>query len=116
MLGKAMNPSNETRKGNVIILVIDSEREKEIGIGRDWDKRPLGLEETYISNSLLREIGVQPAMGERVHIGLDIFGVLNIFGVNYYLLFISTCFIINSKFKIGLKRTKISRYANNGDY
>lgn len=81
MLGRVFNALNHTQNGTVIILIIDSKQEEAAQIGRDWDKRPLGYEETYISSSALRQIGVQAAMGERVHIGFDFLQLASTFGV-----------------------------------
>lgn len=82
MLGRIFNANNHTQNGTVIVLILDSIQEEKAQIGRDWNFRPLGYEETYVSNSALRQIGVAPAMGERVHIGFDFLQLATKFGVN----------------------------------
>lgn len=85
-LGKIINPDDSTLNTTVIVLVIDSDQEAEIGIGRDWDKRPLGYEEVYVSNSALRQIHVQPNRGDRLHLGIDFVGLVQAAGVLYPLI------------------------------
>ena len=84
MLGRVFNANNHTHNGTIIILVMDSEQEEKIGVGREWNRRPLGYQETYISNSALRQINVQPNMGERVHIGVDLLQLASTFGVCFF--------------------------------
>eukprot|EP01104_Vermistella_antarctica_P011774 TRINITY_DN3326_c1_g2_i1.p1 TRINITY_DN3326_c1_g2~~TRINITY_DN3326_c1_g2_i1.p1 ORF type:complete len:1301 (+),score=387.68 TRINITY_DN3326_c1_g2_i1:217-4119(+) len=76
MLGRVARVDDPSRYATVIVLVIDSVQEQKIGLGRDWDRRPLGLQETYVTNSALREIGVLPAMGERVLVGVPVVALL----------------------------------------
>jgi len=65
------NAAEPSRNGSAVVLIMDSAKEQEIGLGRDWDRRPLGQQEVYVSSALLRHIGVQGAMGERVLVGLS---------------------------------------------
>jgi ABC-type antimicrobial peptide transport system permease subunit len=57
MLGRVGNRFDSTRNSTAIILVIDSEKEKEIGLGRSWPFPALGERQAVISGPLLRNIG-----------------------------------------------------------
>ena len=48
-----------------MIMVMDTNKEKEYGIGRFWSHRALGEGEVHASSSLLREVHISPNMGER---------------------------------------------------
>ena len=114
-MGKILNPDDNTFNTTVIVLVIDSEKEAEVGIGRDWNKRPLGYEEVYVSNSALRQIQVQPNKGERLHLGIDFVGLIKSMGVNIFLftLFYITQ-ILPRKIKNNLKQ--ITKKGNRSKY
>lgn len=68
VLAQALNRDDPQRNQSVVLLVIDSEREREIGLGRDWELRALGEQECYASASLLRALGVRPNAGERLRV------------------------------------------------
>jgi hypothetical protein len=52
LLAKGLHP-NTGKNSSVIVLVGDSNRESEIGLGRTWVRRPLKFDECYVSASLL---------------------------------------------------------------
>lgn len=81
ILGEVRNKYDIEKNSSVVVLVIDSEREEDIGLGRSWNKRALGEEECYISGSVLRQIGVTPNAGERVYLSLDILALADTLGV-----------------------------------
>jgi hypothetical protein len=66
MLARVASKDEPSRNGSGIVLAIDSDRERSIGLGRDWQFRALGEREAYVSSSLLRQIGIEPRRGERV--------------------------------------------------
>ena len=53
-------------KTSAVILVIDSDKEFSIGLGRSWKRRRLGEEEAYVATSALLELAVAPNAGERI--------------------------------------------------
>eukprot|EP00003_Mantamonas_plastica_P015601 TRINITY_DN2635_c0_g2_i3.p1 TRINITY_DN2635_c0_g2~~TRINITY_DN2635_c0_g2_i3.p1 ORF type:complete len:1218 (-),score=362.13 TRINITY_DN2635_c0_g2_i3:46-3648(-) len=80
--GKISNPQSG-KATSCVVLVIDSEKEKKIGLGRGWTRRPLGEQESYISGSILRQVGVEGGKGQRVNLNVDLVKVasgLNGFG------------------------------------
>jgi len=54
--GRAVDPATTS---NAFLYIIDSEREKEIGVGRLWEYPALGEGETYISEALAKGVGGQ---------------------------------------------------------
>jgi ABC-type antimicrobial peptide transport system permease subunit len=70
----AGNPNNNSVTTNV--LIVDSKREKEVGVGRAWPYRTIGWGEVQELQSVLDFIGVPPNEGLRASIFMDIAGVL----------------------------------------
>nr|CAG4716010.1 unnamed protein product [Naegleria fowleri] len=54
-----------------ILLIIDTEREEKLGIGRIWPYRPLGEGEMHVRDSILRAIDIVPDRGKRVNMVVD---------------------------------------------
>ncbi len=73
LLAKAVHPDTLVNS-SVIVLVIDSDRERELGVGRTWQRRPLGWDETYVSSGLLRTLGVKAARGDKIKLQFDLIG------------------------------------------
>ncbi|ESL06995.1 permease-like protein [Trypanosoma rangeli SC58] len=59
-------PFTETANANV--LVIDSQQERDIGIGRSWRHRNTGFAEAHVFYSLLEYLHLRPNQGERMSI------------------------------------------------
>jgi len=76
-LGKVSNPNNPTYNTSSAILIIDSRQETEIGLGRGWIHPPLGRDETHISSSVLRALGVEANKGETIILTIDFISVLD---------------------------------------
>ncbi|EKF26978.1 permease-like protein, putative [Trypanosoma cruzi marinkellei] len=57
-----------TEMARVNVLLIDSEREHKIGIGRAWGHRKTGFAEAHVFYSLLDYLKVRPNRGERINI------------------------------------------------
>jgi len=66
----------QENNATVTVLAIDSEKEREINLGRFWNGRKMGKQESYISGSLARVLGVKGDAGERVLLTIDLFNVL----------------------------------------
>ncbi|RNF01028.1 permease-like protein [Trypanosoma rangeli] len=62
-------PFTETANANV--LVIDSEQERAIGIGRSWRHRDTGFAEAHVFYSLLEYLQLRPNHGERMSIHIS---------------------------------------------
>ncbi|EAN94932.1 putative permease-like protein [Trypanosoma cruzi] len=62
----SVSPLTEVARVNV--LLIDSERERKIGIGRDWGHRNTGFSEAHVFYSLLDYLNVRPNLGDRINI------------------------------------------------
>jgi hypothetical protein len=60
MLARLGNRFAPERNASAIILAIDSEQEKQIGLGRSWPFPPLGEKQAYIPGPLLRNLKVKP--------------------------------------------------------
>ena len=61
-LGKLANRDNPLRNTSCVIVVIDSAKEEAMGLGREWNLRPLGEQEVYVvrpSLYMLRVIAQQ---------------------------------------------------------
>lgn len=67
---------------SVIVMVIDSARESEIGYGRQWGRRPLGLQETYVSASALQDVALRGGYGERGLLQLSVPSLLSGLGMS----------------------------------
>jgi len=80
-LGQLINRDRTTRNASCIVLVIDSRQEQRIDLGTRWDRRPLGEQETYVSKSLLDQIGVAAGVGQRARLRIDLFAELVSLGV-----------------------------------
>eukprot|EP01103_Thecamoeba_quadrilineata_P013162 TRINITY_DN3567_c0_g1_i2.p1 TRINITY_DN3567_c0_g1~~TRINITY_DN3567_c0_g1_i2.p1 ORF type:complete len:1198 (-),score=214.19 TRINITY_DN3567_c0_g1_i2:59-3133(-) len=52
-----------------------------MGLGRSWNRRPLGQNEAYVSSSALRAIRVRPNRGERISVGIDVKKMLTGIGI-----------------------------------
>ncbi|KAH3764102.1 permease family protein [Pelomyxa schiedti] len=74
--------TNRTYKINPsMVLVINSTAEDEIGLGREWDHRPLNKTETHVSGSILRQLGILPNANQSIHLSVDLFDYLDTAGV-----------------------------------
>ncbi|ELR12239.1 efflux ABC transporter, permease, putative, partial [Acanthamoeba castellanii str. Neff] len=68
--GSPLGMLGGTRNSTAIILVIDSDKEKEIGLGRSWPFPALGERQAIVSGPLLRNIGA--AKSDYVTLTIDI--------------------------------------------
>eukprot|EP00741_Cyanophora_paradoxa_P007415 tig00001128_g7174.t1 len=80
MLAQAVNRDNHLQNASVIALVVDSAKESELGVGKSWPYRPLGEQETHVTGSALRSLGVTPNRGRRVHLQVDMLNILSTYG------------------------------------
>ncbi|RKP17956.1 hypothetical protein ROZALSC1DRAFT_30291 [Rozella allomycis CSF55] len=71
---RSTNPTKEMKIDQVSMafLFIDSERERQAGLGVEWPFETLGEDEILVSSSSLRAIGLQPNVGQRVKMSVDL--------------------------------------------
>eukprot|EP00727_Mastigamoeba_balamuthi_P011155 m51a1_g6662 hypothetical protein (1014) ;mRNA; r:166914-171319 len=72
-----------------VLLVMDLERERTLDIGREWDKRPIGIGEAYVSDDVLDRMSA--ATGDVLRLRIDPANIMSEFGVgsSAYVLFAS---------------------------
>lgn len=86
LFGTSSKPDITDNDLTVYLLLIDPERERQIGLGRNFNHPPLRRNEVYISESALRTLHMynneDPTMnqGQMIHLNLDIIGALSIGG------------------------------------
>ena len=71
-LGEVSNTKNRSLKVTSTIIVVDSAREKQVGMGRMWGRRPLGKQEAYVSSTICASLGVEAKQGQRLTLSLDL--------------------------------------------
>eukprot|EP01087_Luapelamoeba_hula_P011389 TRINITY_DN3089_c0_g1_i1.p1 TRINITY_DN3089_c0_g1~~TRINITY_DN3089_c0_g1_i1.p1 ORF type:complete len:1336 (+),score=202.48 TRINITY_DN3089_c0_g1_i1:44-4051(+) len=79
MLGRVGNRFDPSRNASTIILIIDTEQEKKIGLGRTWEYGTLDERQAVISGPLLRNIGVKA--GETCDLTIDLVNLASNFGM-----------------------------------
>jgi ABC-type antimicrobial peptide transport system permease subunit len=72
----ALNASNNTPTMATNVIVIDSKKEKDIGVGRQWPYRQIGYGEVQVYHSALRFIDTAPNIGQRMKLIIDVAGIL----------------------------------------
>ncbi|KYQ92900.1 hypothetical protein DLAC_05491 [Tieghemostelium lacteum] len=79
-LGDMTAPStNQT--GSLIYLVINSELEKSIGLGRGWTLPPLVGNQIYMSSTFLRRLQIKPNENQQVNMHIDFIDVMERLGM-----------------------------------
>lgn len=81
VLGKVINPKDQTSFTSTIILIIDQDREEQIDLGREWKSPRLGKDEAHVSSSVLRTLGLEANNGDTIILELDFFGLLQTLGI-----------------------------------
>jgi ABC-type antimicrobial peptide transport system permease subunit len=77
-LSKIVNTITQANS-TTILLIIDSIREQEIGLGRGWNHPPLEGFQTHVSKNLLKQIGVAPNKDEKAALRFDAISILHTF-------------------------------------
>ncbi|KAL6065065.1 FtsX domain-containing protein [Balamuthia mandrillaris] len=72
LLGRVGNRFEPERNSSAIILIIDTEAEKRVGLGRGWEHRALGEKEALVSGPLLRNLGIKANAGEWMSLTFDL--------------------------------------------
>lgn len=76
------NNNNEPLYAGTSILIGDTQREKELGIGRGWPYRRIGYEETQVLNTILHFLNIPANQGERATLNIDVSGILRQQGID----------------------------------
>jgi len=58
------------------VILADTKQERDIGLGRNFNQRVLGIGESFVSASALRVLGIDTNQGERVNLSIDIYDSL----------------------------------------
>ena len=72
------NTTNSTLKVSGVIMILDTEREVKIGLGREFTKTILGPGQAFLTNSALKYLQVEPNGIEKVQLVIDIRKYLNL--------------------------------------
>jgi ABC-type antimicrobial peptide transport system permease subunit len=68
MFGRVLNRDDHSKNISAMLLIVDSEREQKVGIGRNWPYRPLGEGECHVRDSLLTALELSPNRGQHVDV------------------------------------------------
>ncbi|EPZ33956.1 hypothetical protein O9G_003476 [Rozella allomycis CSF55] len=71
---RSTNPTKEMKidRVSMAFLFMDSEKERQAGLGVEWPFETLGEDEILVSSSSLRAIDLQPNVGQRVKMSVDL--------------------------------------------
>lgn len=76
MFSKAARSDNLSKNNSAIVLVLDSKKEADIGIGRAWDKPALEKDSCYVSDSLLKYLNVTDFESQGITLSFDLISML----------------------------------------
>ena len=77
------SPLQTNDNTSAIVLIIDSEKETQIGLGHAFSQRILGQNECMVTDSALRYLGITPGAGQYVRMDINIVDLLKIFVPNF---------------------------------
>ena len=72
--------ANETDDPSAIFTAIDTDREAELGIGRNWELPRLNASECYVSKALLNRMNLSLAGGYSLDMKMDFLGLMSSLG------------------------------------
>eukprot|EP01132_Coremiostelium_polycephalum_P006778 gene6778-8410_t len=67
---------SETVEASLILLVMNTQLEKDLDLGRGWNHPPLVGNQAHITSTFLRRIGVLPNVGQTVDMHLDFVDIM----------------------------------------
>jgi ABC-type antimicrobial peptide transport system permease subunit len=74
LLGKIFNPvQNQNVTTNCYVIIGDTKKERDIGLGRNFDQSVLTPNEAFVSASAMRVLGINDFEGERVGLSIDLY-------------------------------------------
>jgi hypothetical protein len=71
-VGDFSNPDETSLKTSGIIMILDTEKEKEIGLGRDFTKTLLGPAQAFVTSSALRYLNLEANNQDAVTVNVDL--------------------------------------------
>jgi len=77
MVSEIFNSHQREKNSSTVMLIIDSKKEKEIGLGRGWTHESLSGYKCHVAVSLLRLLHVNPNSGENITVRFDVFTLLH---------------------------------------
>lgn len=72
------NTTDTTLKVSGVIMILDTEKEVKIGLGRDFTKTILGPSQAFLTSSALKYLQVEPNGIDKVQLVIDIRKYLNL--------------------------------------
>eukprot|EP00759_Apiculatamorpha_spiralis_P001282 PhF_6_TR10442/c0_g1_i4/m.16523 len=75
------NRTSSVKNISVRIVMVDTDAEESIGLGRAWPHRPLGRGEIHVQESVMDSLKLKANRGDRVIIEIDLFSTLEQQGV-----------------------------------
>eukprot|EP01107_Rhizomastix_libera_P010431 TRINITY_DN26_c0_g1_i5.p1 TRINITY_DN26_c0_g1~~TRINITY_DN26_c0_g1_i5.p1 ORF type:complete len:1436 (-),score=485.84 TRINITY_DN26_c0_g1_i5:6-3914(-) len=72
-----MENLNTTVSASAFLFAIDNEREKAMGVGREWNHPTLGNREVHVSSTVLRRLNIRPNVGDVATLTIDIPGLIS---------------------------------------
>jgi len=82
-IGNIYNPTTDIQ-ASLIILVMNTNLEKQLNLGRGWNHPSLVGNQIHITNSFLNRIGVEPNKNQQVHFHMSFVDVLERLGANSF--------------------------------
>lgn len=76
-LGTICNHDDKNLNLSATLMIMDTENEEKLNIGRFWPYRSIGKGECHVKNSLLQGIKTRPLRGEQVYISISLTSMLS---------------------------------------
>ena len=70
--GTILNRDHPQRNLSVLLFPMNTRHEESLGIGRAWPYRVLGEEEAHVTSTALSAVGLQPQLGERALLEINL--------------------------------------------
>lgn len=67
-----INPNKTDKETSGIVMVLDTKKEKDIGLGRDFTKELLGENQAFVIRSALRYLGLEANNQDMIRISIDL--------------------------------------------
>lgn len=81
LITRLRNISNPLLNSSALLVVIDSKREVDIGLGRYFSQTIMGTNDVMVSNSALRYLGINPNNKEEIELFFSIEMFCQLLGV-----------------------------------
>ena len=81
-IGKLRKPDEPTLNVSSVVLLIDSKKELDIGLGRAFLQVELRKDEAFVTGPTLRYMGITPGVGEEIELHIDLVDLFSNFNSN----------------------------------